>query len=166
MAKSEHFTFLIDKNMDEIDDISYGESNPMGEEPNFGGQSPLEISGLSSDHDILSSGTITKQDLVDAGWDSESADEILSDYPDQAERLRDLMIKTDSILTDAEAMLGGNKSSLYAEFEEKHKLYNPEPDVNDEGGEGGNKLGSMDCRRECEYTTGKRWKYADWGFSS
>lgn len=166
MAKSEHFTFLINKNMDEIDDISYGENNPIGGEVKLGGQSPLELSSLDSDNGILGSGAITKQDLIDAGWDTESADEILSDYPDQAERLRDLMIKTDSLITDAESLLGGSTSSLYAEFEEKHKRYNPEFEGNKGGEEGGNKLGSLDCRTECEYTTGKRWKYADWGYSS
>lgn len=119
----------------------------------------------------------TFEDLVNVGYGEEAAHEILEKYPDDAQRLYDIMESSNKIEAECEALISDNDVVLHNQsffasdicysssyegdddaVDDSHNSTSPSP-VKEES------FGSCDCRSECTYTTGYSYKYADWGYS-
>ena len=111
-------------------------------------------------------GSPTYDDLIDVGFDEDSANEILDTHAEDAQRLLDVMHEANDIEVEAERLIEDNEASLvYGNSDGDGTHF--QGDTNDLGYKNGADVsfGSCDCRSECEYNTGKTWQSADYGYS-
>lgn len=119
----------------------------------------------------------TFEDLVNVGYDEDAAHEILEKYPDDVQRLYDVMESSNQIEAECEALIADNDSFLYSHsFFDSDICYSSSFDGDECKGDDSHdtsfssqckeiSFGSCDCRSECTYNTGASYKYADYGYS-
>lgn len=119
----------------------------------------------------------TFEDLVNVGYGEEAAHEILEKYPDDAQRLYDVMESSNRIEAECVALIADNDALLHSHsFFDSNICYSSsfngdESNVDDShdsySASQGKEIsfGSCDCRSECKYNTGATYKYADYGYS-
>lgn len=119
----------------------------------------------------------TFEDLVNVGYGEEAAHEILEKYPDDAQRLYDVMESSNQIEAECEALIADNEAFLHSHsFFDSDICYSSSfdgdesklDDSHDTSSISHGKeisFGSCDCRSECKYNTGATYKYADYGYS-
>lgn len=129
------------------------------------------------DHAGESAEMPTFDDLVNVGYGEDAAHEILEKYPEDAQRLYDIMESSNQIEAECEALIAGNETFLHTQsFFDSDICYsssyegddsNPEERHESSSASHGKDIsfGSCDCRSECRYNTGHSYKYADYGYS-
>jgi hypothetical protein len=119
----------------------------------------------------------TLDDLVNVGYDEDAAHEILEKYPEDAQRLYEVMESSNQIEAECEALIDDNESFLQGNsFFDSDISYSSsyvgdesdDTDSHDTSSAAHGKdisFGSCDCRSECNFNTGASYKYADYGYS-
>lgn len=119
----------------------------------------------------------TFEDLVNVGYSEDAAQEILEKYPEDAQRLYDVMESSNQIEAECEALIADNKEFLNSHsFFESDIYYSSSFDGDESNVDDSHdassashgkdvSFGSCDCRSECKYNTGASYKYADYGYS-
>jgi hypothetical protein len=119
----------------------------------------------------------TFDDLVNVGYGEDAAQEILEKYPEDAQRLYDVMESSNQIETECEKLIAENDALLHG-----HNFFDTDISYSSSyvGDESDNtdshdtstaaqgkdiSFGSCDCRSECNFNTGSSYKYADYGYS-
>lgn len=129
------------------------------------------------DHSEEAAEMPTFDDLVEVGYGEEAAHEILERYPEDAQRLYDVMESSNQIEAECEALIEDNEAFLHGnsffnsdlcysssyEGDERADMDSHDKSSNVHGKEVS--FGSCDCRSECTYNTGASYKYADYGYS-
>lgn len=104
-------------------------------------------------------------DLIDVGFDEDSANEILDTHTEDAQRLIDVMNEANDIESEAERLIEDNEAFLVGNSSDDDTLFQGDIDDVDHKNGANISFGSCDCRRECEYNSGKTWMSADYGYS-
>ena len=117
------------------------------------------------------------EDLVNVGYGEDAAHEILEKYPEDAQRLYEVMESSNQIEAECEALIADNEAFLQGnsffdsdicystsyEGDDSNVSASQETTTSQQGKE--ISFGSCDCRSECKYNTGYGYKYADYGYS-
>lgn len=129
------------------------------------------------DHAGESAEMPTFDDLVNVGYGEEAAHKILEKYPEDAQRLYDVMESSNQIEAECEALIAENEEFLNSHsFFDSDICYSSSFDGDDSNLDDSQdassashgkeiSFGSCDCRSECKYNTGATYKYADYGYS-
>lgn len=103
-------------------------------------------------------------DLVNVGFDEETATDILENHPSDAQRLYNVMTEANEAEEHANEAMNEDQS-YFSQSAEETSTDSSETNGGQQATMSDQKYSTADCSRTCEVNTGHSYQYSDYGYS-